>query len=96
MGALGPGTECVVPTLYRELERGIARSGMVAPADYVFWTIHVSCDEGHGENIVRALAPFAKTREQQELIQGGAMRVLDARGAWFDGLQRLVFGHAAE
>jgi len=91
MGALGPGTECVVPSLYSHLHRGIEQSGLVKAQDYVFWTVHIRCDEEHGNNIVKAIAPYAGDKRNQELIRRGALRVLDARRAWFDGLERLVF-----
>jgi pyrroloquinoline-quinone synthase len=94
LGALGPGTECVVPTIYSYLLEGIARSGHLRPESYIFWTVHIHCDDGHGKNIIDALLPYAGTPENQQRITDGAMRVLDARAAWLDGLMRLVFGAA--
>jgi pyrroloquinoline quinone (PQQ) biosynthesis protein C len=91
MGAMGPGTECVVPTLYSSILRGIEASGIVSREKYVFWTLHVHCDDGHGRNIVSALAPYAEARENQRAIVRGALRVLDARKCWFDALERHVF-----
>ena len=91
MGAMGPGTECVVPALYTPIEKGIAGSGLVSDIDYIFWTIHIHCDEGHGANIIEAIKPYAHTLENQSLIAEGAMRVLNARKVWFDGLEKLVF-----
>ena len=90
MGAMGPGTECVVPALYTFIEEGLARSGFLAREDYLFWTIHIHCDDGHGANIIKAISPFARTREDQQRITRGAGRVLDARATWFDGLARLL------
>ncbi len=95
MGAMGPGTECVVPGFYRPIEQGLAGSGILTPDDYIFWTIHIHCDDGHGQNIVEALSLFASTKEAQQRIEAGARRVLDARAVWFDGLERLVFGKIA-
>lgn len=92
LGAMGPGTECVVPTLYSYVLKGLARSRVVSPPDQVFWTIHVYCDDGHGRNIINAMKPYADAIEHRHLIASGAMRVLDARMAWFDGLERHVFG----
>lgn len=92
LSAMGPGTECVVPTLYRQILRGIHRSGFVDPADYVFWTVHVHCDDGHGRNIIEAMRPYARDLEARQMMMRGAMGALDARHRWFDGLQRHVFG----
>lgn len=95
LGALGPGTECVVPTIYAFLEQGMKRSRLLSPEDYLFWTLHVHCDDGHGENILEAMAPFADTEEAQRRIAASAHRVLDARAVWLDGLMRLLFGAAS-
>jgi pyrroloquinoline quinone (PQQ) biosynthesis protein C len=91
MGALGPGTESIVPRIYSHILSGIRRSAAMDPNDYVFWTIHVHCDEGHGENISRAIESYLDRPENQELVLQGAMRVLDARKLWFDALERMVF-----
>lgn len=94
LAAMGPGTECVVPTLYRQILQGIHRSGLVSPADYVFWTVHVHCDDGHGRNIIEAMQPYAADPEARQMMMRGALSALDARHRWFDGLERHVFGEA--
>ena len=91
MGALGPGTESTVPGIYGHILAGIRRSAAVDPNDYVFWTIHVHCDEGHGENILLAIESYLDRPENQQLVRKGAMRVLNARKLWFDALERMVF-----
>lgn len=91
MGALGPGTEAVVPCVYRHILAGIRRSRAVTPNDYVFWTIHVHCDEGHGENIMLAIESYLDRPEHRRLVASGALRILNARKLWFDGLERMVF-----
>lgn len=91
LGAMGPGTECVVPTLYADVLRCIQRSRVVGKADYVFWSLHVSCDEGHGSAMIRALVPYAASRHARRKIANGAQRALDARAAWFDALEHRVF-----
>lgn len=91
MGALGPGTESVVPRIYTQILSGIQRSGSMDPDDYVFWTLHVHCDEGHGENIQLAIEPYLDRPENRRLVMRGAMRILEARKRWFDGLERMVF-----
>jgi pyrroloquinoline-quinone synthase len=91
MGALGPGTESVVPRIYAQILAGIRRSGALDPNDYIFWTIHVHCDEGHGENIMLAIESYLDRPENRQLVMKGAMRILDARKLWFDALERMVF-----
>jgi pyrroloquinoline quinone (PQQ) biosynthesis protein C len=94
LAAMGPGTECVVPTIYKQILKGIAESGFVAPADYVFWTVHVHCDDGHGRNIIEAMRPYATDLEARQMMMRGALGALDARRSWFDGLERHVFGES--
>jgi pyrroloquinoline quinone (PQQ) biosynthesis protein C len=91
LAAMGPGTEGIVPMLYSKILEGIRNSGIVSAADYVFWTIHVHCDEGHARNIIEAMAPYAEDPASQQLIWRGTMRALDARARWFDGLLGHVF-----
>jgi pyrroloquinoline quinone (PQQ) biosynthesis protein C len=91
LGAMGPGTECVVARLYSKILQGIVRSELVNSHDYVFWTIHVHCDDGHGRNIVDAMRPYAEEAVNQERIHRGAQRVLDARAQWLDRLYEHVF-----
>lgn len=91
MGAMGPGTECVVPAIYSQILAGLTRSGLSSEADRVFWTIHVHCDDGHGRNIVEAMRPHLVDDTQRAQVRRGALRVLDARGQWLSGLYRHVF-----
>jgi pyrroloquinoline quinone (PQQ) biosynthesis protein C len=96
MGAMGPGTECVVSQLYKPIEDGLKASGVLTSEDYIFWTVHIVCDDGHGQNIIDAMAPFASNPENAAMVARGARRVLEARRRWFDGLERLVFGENAD
>jgi pyrroloquinoline quinone (PQQ) biosynthesis protein C len=91
MGAMGPGTECVVPAIYSQILAGLTHSNQVSEGDRVFWTIHVHCDDRHGRNIVDALRPYMDDPDHRDLVRKGAMRVLDARDQWLSGLYRHVF-----
>lgn len=92
LSAMGPGTECIVPTVYSQILQGIRNSGLVSATDYVFWTVHVHCDDGHGRNIIEAMQPYADDALHQQKMFSGAVRALDARQRWFDGLLGHVFG----
>jgi pyrroloquinoline quinone (PQQ) biosynthesis protein C len=91
LGALGPGTECVVPRLYSQILAGIEKSGIVSASDYIFWTIHVHCDEGHGAAMIEAMRPYLDAPAALETARAGATRMLDARVLWMDGLMETVF-----
>jgi pyrroloquinoline quinone (PQQ) biosynthesis protein C len=91
LGAMGPGTESVVATLYSQILQGITASGLVTAHDYVFWTVHVHCDDGHGRNIIESMRPHAADAGNRERIMRGALQALDARAQWLDSLYSHVF-----
>jgi pyrroloquinoline quinone (PQQ) biosynthesis protein C len=91
MGAMGPGTECVVAAIYSQILEGLKGSAGVSEADCVFWTIHVHCDDGHGRNFIDAVRPYMGEASNRELLRRGALNALEARERWLDGTYRQVF-----
>jgi pyrroloquinoline quinone (PQQ) biosynthesis protein C len=91
MGAMGPGTECVVAPIYSQILDGLKKSAGVSEGDCVFWTIHVHCDDGHGRNFIEAVRPYMNDAGNRELLRGGALAALEARERWLDGIYRQVF-----
>lgn len=92
LGAMGPGTESIVATIYTKILQGIIGSGLVTTHDYVFWTLHVHCDDGHGRNIIEGMRPHAVDAANRERILRGARHALDARAHWLNGLYEHVYG----
>jgi hypothetical protein len=72
--------------------QGIIGSGLVTTHDYVFWTLHVHCDDGHGRNIIEGMRPHALDADNRERILRGARHALDARAHWLNGLYEHVYG----
>ncbi len=91
MGAMGPGTECVVAPIYGQILEGLKKSPGVSEGDCVFWTIHVHCDDGHGRNFIDALRPYMGDSGNRERVRKGALSMLEARERWLDGIYRHVF-----
>lgn len=91
MGAMGPGTECVVAPIYSQILDGLKQSSDVSDADCVFWTIHVHCDDGHGKNFIDAVRPYMGDADNRAHLRRGALTALEARERWLDGLHRQVF-----
>lgn len=87
LGALGPGTEYIVPTMYTPIREGCRKAGF-SEDDVLFFSAHIELDVEHGANIRTSLMPFAQTEEDQARIRRGAMDVLDARTVLWNGLER--------
>jgi pyrroloquinoline quinone (PQQ) biosynthesis protein C len=95
LGAMGPGTESIVARVYSKILQGIVASGLVTAHDYVFWTLHVHCDDGHGRNIIESMRPYAVDAANRERILRGAVAALEARARWLDALYDHVYGDCA-
>ncbi len=94
LGAVGPGHEWAIPTMFTYLVEGLRKVGVEEkPLEY--FTLHISQDIEHGRLLRLALARFAESPENQEQIREGARASLDARARFWDGLHRLVFEEIA-
>ena len=87
LGALGPGTEYIVPEMYTSIREGCRKAGF-SEDDIFFFSAHIELDVEHAGNIKTSLMPFAQTEEDQQRIRRGAMDVLDARVVLWYGLER--------
>jgi pyrroloquinoline-quinone synthase len=96
LGAFGLGIELQVPgrpngaaVILRALE------GYGLPPDALeFYAIHVEAEEEHGENAEAALAPFARTPEQQALIRRAFRWTVRATHAMQDGFDAYLAADA--
>ena len=89
-GALGPGTEYIVPDMYTKIREGCRGAGLTEE-DVLFFSAHIELDVEHAEGIKDSLLPFAQTEDHQEILRHGAMDFLDARTVLWDGLERASF-----
>ncbi len=89
MGALGPGTEAVVPYFYKPIWEGLKKSGKFSKDDIFFFEAHIELDVEHAHNIQDALMPYADNEENQKLIASGARKILDIRIVLWDGLEKV-------
>ncbi|MBI1893373.1 MAG: iron-containing redox enzyme family protein [Candidatus Rokubacteria bacterium] len=90
LGAVGPGHEWAIPTMFAYLVDGLRKSG-VEEAAIEYFTLHVAQDVEHGALMRAALARHAQTEENQARIREGGLASLDARARFWDGLKRVVF-----
>lgn len=89
-GALGPGTEYIVPEMYTKIREGCRGAGL-SEEDVLFFSAHIELDVEHAEGIKESLLPFAQTEDHQEILRHGAIDFLDARTVLWDGLERASF-----
>ncbi len=86
-GALGPGTEYIVPQMYTLVREGCRGAGLTED-EVLFFSAHIELDVEHAEGIKESLIPFVDSADHQELMRYGAMDFLDARCVLWDGLER--------
>ena len=89
LGAVGPGHEWAIPKMFDAVIPGLRRAGFTEE-EIAYFTLHVEQDDDHGAWLEEALAGYAHTRETQEQVRAGTLASLDARKAFWDGVQRAI------
>jgi len=84
IGAIGIGTEFVVPTIYTYLLAGISAYTSLEPDDYYFFTLHATCDQEHADDLRVITIELAEPSDHREAIRFGVMSALNLRKAFFD------------
>lgn len=84
IGAIGIGTELVVPTIYTYLLEGIRSHTSLHEDDYFFFTLHAACDQQHAEDLRQISVEISDVSEHREAIRFGALSALNLRKAFFD------------
>ncbi len=78
LGAVGPGHEWAIPTMFHDLLRGLRQAGF-RENEIEYFTLHTLQDIDHAAWLEEALAKFATTSEAQEQIRRGCLLSLAAR-----------------
>lgn len=78
LGAVGPGHEWAIPTMFSNILRGLSGAGF-AGHEIEYFTLHAEQDVDHGAWLEEALAQLATTAEAQEQIRRGCLFSLSAR-----------------
>jgi pyrroloquinoline quinone (PQQ) biosynthesis protein C len=89
LGAVGPGHEWAIPAMFHAVIPGLRRAGFTEE-EIAYFTLHVCQDEDHGAWLEEALARYADDATSQAQIRAGALASLEARRAFWDGVQRAV------
>jgi len=89
LGAVGPGHEWAIPKMFHLVIPGLRRAGF-SEEEINYFTLHVEQDVDHGSWLEEALLRFSKDDASRALVRRGAMLSLDARFAFWSGVQRAV------
>ncbi|MEB3316682.1 MAG: iron-containing redox enzyme family protein [Cyanobacteriota bacterium] len=85
VGALGLGTEAIVPAIYPAFVAALRRLGEVAPRDGVFFSLHTLVDDHHQASLhalARKLAASPRGRHDLTLGMTKALTLRDAFWSW--------------
>lgn len=83
LGALGPGTESVVKPVYQKLLRGIRGLHALEPRDHVFFDLHCTVDDQHGQDLQRVAYDLLGTPNACREMRQGMLEALRLRQAFF-------------
>lgn len=85
LGAVGPGHEWSIPTMFRHAIAGLRKAGF-REEEISYWTCHLDQDEDHGAWLEEALVDYCVTPDAREQVRRGAMMSLDARERFWWGV----------
>jgi len=84
LGALG-FLELAMPNQMEMLLAGLKRSGL-PEQDLIFWDLHISLDQEHGEAWFDEIRKIIDTREDAYRILEGGLATLEARSVFYDSV----------
>jgi pyrroloquinoline quinone (PQQ) biosynthesis protein C len=87
LGAMGLGTENIVKYIYQQLIQAMERHLDIALRDRVFFDLHATIDDQHGDTLLNITLDYAASEDQREQIREGMLAALNLRAAFFDALQ---------
>jgi pyrroloquinoline quinone (PQQ) biosynthesis protein C len=91
LGAIGPGHEWAIPTMFRSFVAGLARYGAahgVTPDDR-YYTTHIDVDVEHGAMLRELLVHHGATPTARARLQAGARLSLDLRAELWSAVDAL-------
>lgn len=85
IGAIGLGTESIVPLIYPKLLQAVDRLEVANPEEArLFFALHVGADEDHGTAFARIASSHAASEDGREALRFGAISSLNLRHAFYD------------
>jgi pyrroloquinoline quinone (PQQ) biosynthesis protein C len=93
IGAIGLGTELVVPCIYPMLLQAVDRVDVANPQEArMFFALHLGADDDHGKAFVRIAKDHATTHESREALRFGALSSLNLRQSFYDVMDARASG----
>lgn len=92
LGAIGPGHEFSIPTMFGYLIEGIKKNTSLTDEDIEYFSLHIVEDVEHAVVFNKLISRHVETEEGQKRLRDGALQSLAYRKTFWDGLQRAVFG----
>ena len=91
LGAVGPGHEWAIPTMFRSFTAGLARFGRGAGSavNDLYYTTHIEIDQDHGAMLKQLLLHHGDTASARSRIEEGARRSLDLRAELWAAIDAL-------
>ncbi len=85
LGAVGPGHEWSIPTMFEHVLIGLGKAGFEAE-DVAYWAMHLDQDADHGDWLEEALVEYCDTEEARAQVRHGALLSLNAREKFWWGV----------
>ncbi len=92
LGALGPGTEFFTSKEYDLIYKGLQKVEGLTESDLEFWSVHITLDDHHYEDMLTSIVPWLDVPENVTLFKEGAERAVDLEILFWDGLEDHLFG----
>lgn len=84
VGALGLGTESIVPHFYRALLDPLRRTACLSREDYVFFELHCHVDDQHQADLLTVAGDLVHSPGRLEQVRHGMNLALELRASFFD------------
>ena len=94
VGALGLGTEGIVPALYRPFVDGLRRVGELSGRDQVFFGLHTLVDDRHQATLQALACKLASTASGRHELALGMTKALAMRDAFWSWLHQRALAMA--
>lgn len=91
LGALGPGHEHAIPSMFASLLEGLSASQPDCK-DLAYFVRHIQEDKEHAARFHFLIQRAARGASQLERVRRGALMSLELRARFWDGLDRALFG----
>lgn len=90
LGAVGPGVEWVIPTMFKKIVDGLKNSISIKDDDMEYWTSHIILDVEHGDEATKVIMNYLHGKDTEDMVRIGAIKSLEARKILWDGFERLL------